>query len=112
MNEQTGPVRFGSKVDPMIVAVMAGSFALPVAIGISRFLRSGTLWPNLVLLLILIPVGALELFLIRNTYYLVTDDELIVHCLFRTAIPLGGIQTLRPTRKPARSARCRCRASR
>jgi hypothetical protein len=100
------PVRFESKVDMWLVAIVVASFALPVVLGISRMIRSGfdrQVVPLLIVLIVVAPSALLTGFIFTNTYYVVTDESIVAHCLFRTTVPLASVKRLRPTRNPLSS---------
>ena len=94
------PLRFESKVDVWLVALVVASFALPVVLAISNAMRSGWGEATLILLIGVVPPALLVGFVFRNTYYVITDEAIIANCLFRRTVPLASVISLRPTRNP------------
>jgi hypothetical protein len=61
------PLRFESKVDVWLVALVVASFALPVVLAISNAMRSGWGEATLILLIGVVPPALLVGFVFRNT---------------------------------------------
>jgi len=97
------PLRFESKVDTWLVAVLVASFALPVGLAVWHVTSSGLDRQAIALLLAVVPSALLVGFVFKNTYYVVTDEAIVANCLFRRTVPLASVRSLRPTRNPISS---------
>jgi hypothetical protein len=93
--------RFPSKVDAWLVALLVVFLALPVVITAPGIAAGGI--PARTLLLLVLP-AALVLWIFTTTYYVLSDDELIVRSgPLNRRIPLKAIVSVRPTRNPLSS---------
>lgn len=95
-------MRYRSKKDTWLVALLCGITLLLFALGILYLflpgIPRGAAW---LVLFIGIAMGALFLALMTTTYYEITPAALVVHSVgLHREIPLGAIQQVFPTRNP------------
>jgi hypothetical protein len=93
-------VRFESKVDMWLVAIIVASLGMPIGLTVSRIIYSGFDHEAVILLFAVLPAVLPLVFLFKTTYYVVTDESIIAHCLFSRTMPLASVKSLRPTRNP------------
>jgi hypothetical protein len=90
------PVRFPSKIDTWLVAVLIASLGFPLTI-VVRGIAAGDM-PAPTTALLILPF-AFTLWIFTSTYYLVSDAELLVRSgPVRRQIPLRTIKSVRPSR--------------
>jgi hypothetical protein len=86
---------FRSKIDVWVGGVILLGVLASGAAALGLLLQKGIASLAIVPLL----ASGLALWLLIETWYAVTDRELIVHCgPFRTTVPIDSIQAIRPTR--------------
>ena len=87
--------RFRSKIDVWLGGIMLLGILVSAAVAIALLLQKG------IASLAIIPLMATGsgLWLLIETWYGVTDTDLIVHCgPFRDTVPVASIRAIRPTR--------------
>ena len=92
-------LRFRSKVDSWFIGVVLFVVLVPLSIVVS-VVAAGDGWRALLVPVVIMVVGAgLPLWMLADTSYTITDDELLVRCgPVRRRVPLGAITALTPTR--------------
>jgi membrane protein YdbS with pleckstrin-like domain len=99
-----GPLRYRTKVDTWLILVLAGALALPLAIGLAGFVRTG-LSPAAWLPLASAAVAVIIICLVAvPTRYDVTPERLIIQSgLLHWEVPLAEIVSITPTSNPLSS---------
>jgi hypothetical protein len=86
--------RFASKVDRWYILLMVAVLALGGILAVEA-VSTGRLWAVVILF---VPIGLLIWNLV-STYYVVTEESLLVRCLlFRTTVLLASVRMLRASR--------------
>jgi membrane protein YdbS with pleckstrin-like domain len=97
-------LRYRTKVDTWLVAVLAGALMLPIAIGVVGYLQTGAsaaMWLPLGIAGLVVIIVCL---LAVPTYYEVTPDRLLICSGFlRWEVPRADIVSITPTTNPLSS---------